>query len=910
MTKYWRQVFDIRTGEAGRAFSMAAYLLLVLFAYYILKPVSRALFLARFDIDRVPYLHILIAVVGGIFATYYSKAAAKWSLRAAVTWTTAAAIGCLVLFWWILQMKIPWMLYVFNIWASLFGVVTVAQGWLVAANVFDARAAKRLYGLVGLGAVVGAWAGSGFTSFMAKHLAPATLLLVCAALMLMAYGAFRIAIAQKGVSLAGARAEASGGEEESFTARGMLRDILHTRHLQVIILIVLITFLVDVMVDYQLQAAAKIEYGDDASGITRFMGGYFLWQNLATFFLQLFLTSVMVRAFGVGGTLLVMPVSIGLASLGALFLSGIYAAAMVRMVEASSRYSFNRAGMELLYLPLPTELRNRTKAFVDIAFDRVGRGIGGMALVGLTWLGFTGPKQIPLVVAGLCLLWVVLSRLAHREYSRSIRKRLERRRLDLIDARVTVSDPATLRFLEETARGPAAPQAIYALSLLAESPGYDLEPLLRSLAASAPPQVVAKVFEVAHRAGIGSLVREAEQQVESGGEAAVRAAAWYSVLHAEDRRAAGARWLRHPNPLAVEGALEGLGETPELAQELITVEWLTALAASPDPGKRRLAAFALGIRGDQGTELLRRLFEDHDPRVLEAACAAAGKLKNRVYLPALLGLLANWRYRASALAALTAYGVRIAGTLGDILQDDTAPPSLRRQIPRVLRSIREQRSVDVLLASIGDRDVSVRAAVLRALNRLREDAPHLEFGPQFVTQQILEEARHFCQLHAALAPLGTEDGRRAVRLLRRTLEERTQRTVERLFRLLGLRYPPQDIYAAYRSVVRRSPEDVAAAVEFLEGVLERPLRRVVVPILEPAANLAEKAKELFGIEYPSPAEALRELVRSKDPWLVACAIAAAGEADLKALVPEIREAQRTASAEVGAVARAALVALA
>ncbi len=909
MTKYWRQVFDIRTGEAGRAFSMAAYLLLVLFAYYILKPVSRALFLARFDIDRVPYLHILIALVGGIFATYYSKAAAKWSLRAAVTWTTAAAIGCLILFWWILQMKIPWMLYVFNIWASLFGVVTVAQGWLVAANVFDARAAKRLYGLVGLGAVVGAWAGSGFTAFMVKHLAPATLLLVCATLMLLAYGAFRIAIAQKGVSLAGVRAEASGGEAESFTARGMVRDIVHTRHLQVIILIVLITFLVDVMVEYQLQAAAKIEYGDDASGITRFMGGYFLWQNLATFFLQLFLTSVMVRAFGVGGTLLVMPVSIGLASLGALFLSGIYAAALVRMVEASSRYSFNRAGMELLYLPLPTELRNRTKAFVDIAFDRAGRGIGGMALVGLTWLG-VGPKQLPLVVAALCAVWVVLARLAHREYARTIRRRLERRRLDLIDARVAVSDPATLRFLEETARGPAAPQAIYALSLLAESPGYELEPLLRSLAASAPPPVVAKAFEVAHRAGIGSLVREAEQQVERGEEAAVRAAAWYATLHAEDRRAAGARWLRHPNPLAVEGALEGLGETPELAQDLITVEWLTALAGAPDPGKRRLAAFALGIRGDQGTELLRRLLEDSHPRVLEAACAAAGKLKNRVYLPALLTLLANWRQRAAALAALTAYGVRIAGTLGDILQDDTAPPSLRRQIPRVLRSIREQRSVDVLLASIGDRDVSVRAAVLRALNRLREDAPHLDFGPQFVTRQILEEARHFCQLHAVLAPLGKDDAHRAVRLLRRTLEERTQRTVERLFRLLGLRYPPQDIYAAYRSVVRQSPEDVAAAVEFLEGVLDRPLRRVVVPILEPAANPAEKAKELFGIEYPSPAEALRELVRSKDPWLVACTIAAAGEAGLKALAPEIREAQRSAGAEVGAVARTALAALA
>ena len=34
-----------------------------------------------------------------------------------------------------------------------------------------------------------------------------------------------------------------------------------------------------------------------------------------------------------------------------------------RLTEAATRYSFNKTGMELLYLPLPLELRNRTKAF-------------------------------------------------------------------------------------------------------------------------------------------------------------------------------------------------------------------------------------------------------------------------------------------------------------------------------------------------------------------------------------------------------------------------------------------------------------------------------------------------------------------------------------------------------------------
>ena len=46
------------------------------------------------------------------------------------------------------------------------------------------------------------------------------------------------------------------------------------------------------------------------------------------------------------------------------------------------------------------------------------------------------------------------------------------------------------------------------------------------------------------------------------------------------------------------------------------------------------------------------------------------------------------------------------------------PVPIRRQVPRVLYRIPEQRSVDVLMRSIGDPDVSVRAAVLDPEDRI------------------------------------------------------------------------------------------------------------------------------------------------------------------------------------------------
>src|SRR5438270_10163910 len=123
LRRFKRQMFDIRPGEGLQTWAMFLYLLFVLFAYYIVKPVSRAMFLTRFDIDKLPGLYILIAIFGGILAYFYSKLATNASLRTAVLWATIFWVATLLGMWWLIGMKLPWMIYVLNIWVSLFSVV-------------------------------------------------------------------------------------------------------------------------------------------------------------------------------------------------------------------------------------------------------------------------------------------------------------------------------------------------------------------------------------------------------------------------------------------------------------------------------------------------------------------------------------------------------------------------------------------------------------------------------------------------------------------------------------------------------------------------------------------------------------------------------------------------------------------
>lgn len=910
-----RQMFDIRPGEHLRTWSMFCYLLFVLFAYYIVKPVSRAMFLTKFDIDKLPSLYILIAIAGGILAYLYSKLATKTSLRLAVFAAMAISIVSLLVMWWLIGMKLPWMIYVLNIWVSLFSVVSVSQGWLVASNLFDNREAKRLYPLLGIGMVVGAAFGGEFTSRTAMIVGTNNLLLASAVMCALAYACFRMAIWKSGGAVASARA---GDEKQTdFSFREMISDIRKSKHLQIIVGMMVVMYLVDTLVEYQFQAMARTNFTGDR--LTAFFGQFYgIYLNGIELLFQLFVTALVVNWFGVGGTLHISPVAIALSSFATIFAPGVTSASAVRLTEASTRYTLNKTSMELLYMPLPLQLRNRIKAFIDICVDRLSRGVGGVLLIFLTGKALhLGVQSLSVVVVGFCVVWLFFSHLARKEYIATVRRRIESRRLDLESVRVSVNDSTTIRLLEEAANGAGPRQASYALGMLAEVPNYDLRPLISKLLVHSPPlEVRQKIYEICAGRKFTEALEPAIKEIRAAqagdSDSLAPAAVPYALAIAPDRSQLAAALIDDANPALANGAVAALHEDPALAGSLISREWLQRNEASEDPRRRALAATAIGALGEQSPESLLRLLRDPDPEVASAAIHAAGRSCSRAYLFELVHALGSPRLRADAIPALAAYGRSICGALSDVLMDEAAPMAVRRQVPRVLKLIPNQRSVDVLMAAINHPDFSIRTAVLKALNRLRESDANLVFDTNFITEQILKEARYYCQMNAALAPFRDRQlsDRTASKLLARTIEEHLKATLARLFRLLGLRYPPREIYQAYRAVQRNDHEEHTAAVEFLDNILERNLRKFLLPLLDAPEHALETGTDLFGVQPLSVENAVRELIRSRDAWVVACAMAAAAELKLKDLAPDIAHAAEQAESEVSEVARSAEAALA
>jgi len=64
------------------------------------------------------------------------------------------------------------------------------------------------------------------------------------------------------------------------------------------------------------------------------------------------------------------------------------------------------------------------------------------------------------------------------------------------------------------------------------------------------------------------------------------------------------------------------------------------------------------------------------------------------------------------------------------------------------------------------------------------------------------------------------------------------------------------------------------------------------------------------VEIRTAEDAIRDLIHSHDPWLTACAVAAAAELELRSLAQEIHQAAEESQEGVSEVARAAAARLA
>jgi AAA family ATP:ADP antiporter len=115
---------------------------------------------------------------------------------------------------------------------------------------------------------------------------------------------------------------------------------------------------------------------------------------------------------------------------------------------------------------------------------------------------------------------------------------------------------------------------------------------------------------------------------------------------------------------------------------------------------------------------------------------------------------------------------------------------------------------------------------------------------------------------------------KARKLLVKALEEKLDHDLEMIFRFLGLRYKPKEMYDAYLGIKSQRSRLQANAIEFLDNILRSEFKKLIVPIIEmaPVETLLNMTKSEFGYAVPTDDESVEILLEGPDNWLRACAL--------------------------------------
>jgi len=701
-------------------------------------------------------------------------------------------------------------------WTAL-GTVT----WALAGSVHDTRQAKRLFPLYAAGAILGGAVGGFLTPPLAESLHAENLLLVWVATLV---AAVIVATSIAGRPsrrrrLPGPRPKRAGLLESALQgARYVRRSQLASWMSIAIILLNILYFSLTLPF-----ATAATDRFTDADSLSGFLGLFTGATNAVALLVSVGVANRLFARFGVPTAVLTFPLIylVGFALL--VITPGFAPLVAIRFVQWVWMYGVWATGWQALRGVVPTEWREQVRAFMDGVPLQAGVILAGILL--LATQEVLTARQFFLVATALAAAAVAASWRLRRAYAEELVAALRAGWPE-----VFISEEASIGvpFRDRVARSTLIDGA------------SDPEPGVRRLAL----EMLARLPQ----AGGEAVVHERLVDENAG----VRLAALHAI---------------------------GRSRTPDALPTALR------LLDDDDPRVRAAAADAVVACSDGGIEVADRLCSslvDPDAGVRVRAAAALVRIANDPKAIAVLEVAIkapDVEDRAAALSALADVRLR-ADLVADALRDED--PAVRRAAARALPPFGAEAATNPLLAALADDDPGVREALADALVAL--DGKVASRVAEALEDEAMEEAalRALVRLPDAddstLQSYADHERERAsgyheawqqltnhtdprVQLLVAGLRHAALRHAEHAVLALGPFGDPRALDLALPDLTSRDPIQRANAIETVDALADPAVVRPLVAIWEPQAA-----------SRPAGAEALRPLLRDKDPWIRACAV--------------------------------------
>ena len=461
-----KKLFDINPGEGLPTLILFIYFFAFVAISITGSAARDAYFLNMVDRDYLPLMFLAVAIVLTLVIEIYSRLSKNRDLILTTTITCLVFVFSLV---FIQKQLEGWVIPFLYVWMEIITVITITQFWILAADVFNPRQAKRLFGLLGSGGalaaiIIGSSIKYYVSLFGSENLLFATIGFLCIVILMA-----NLIRPYRNTNKLKNHSTKKDKKQQS--------DKLFTPYLKSLAIIIGLAAIVSRIIDYQFKmtAVAVFPLQDD---LVNFFGKYYAITGFATMIIQLFITSRLLSRFGVLIAILILPISLMIGSVGFLLSPILATVFLSKLSDQVFRFSLHNAAVQLFWVPVKNTIKIKLKPIIEGSIRTGLQGLSGVLIfIAVTILNIP-IHYLSLSIILISIYWIKKSFPLKELYVDALQSAIEKRQLNFEELTLDIQDQTMVKTIETALNNADESQQIFALDIIKDIP---LTPWKRSL---------------------------------------------------------------------------------------------------------------------------------------------------------------------------------------------------------------------------------------------------------------------------------------------------------------------------------------------------------------------------------------------------------------------------------------------
>jgi len=420
LKRIFSKIVDVKPNEIHALLLAFVFNFVVLGGYYVIRPIRDEIGADR-GVENLPWMYtgtltgMLIA--NALYAAIVTRMSRRRFIPIAYRFAIANLFVFFVLMRWMPAAQERTILApIFFIWVSVFNLFATTMFWSFMADVFKPEQAKRLFGFIAVGGSIGGIVGGLVTSSLAGKLSTGLFLLITAVMLELAAQCVRrfpsdFRPVGETASFPGTTTSSptvQPGAEQPIGGKFWegATHIVRSPYLLGLAGFLMIYTITNTWAYFQ-QADLTQHHLQDRAARTSFLANIDIAVNTITVLIQIFLTGRLMKWFGVGITLVLMPLlsAVGFAAIG--FAPVLTVLATFQILRRAAGFALLRPAREVLFTVLRREDKYKAKSLIDTFGYRFGDQIGAWSYPLMRWFGL-GLVGISWVAVPLGAIWCAL----------------------------------------------------------------------------------------------------------------------------------------------------------------------------------------------------------------------------------------------------------------------------------------------------------------------------------------------------------------------------------------------------------------------------------------------------------------------------------------------------------------------